>query len=303
MIDNDIIYAQNAKYKQGTLNELYKKYVERSITIDTRFRDNYFKTSASNYMINLPSPLNDVLELDIAQLQIPRTWYSISKALGNNYFHIILYSREKPINKQIIIPDGNYDMESMILALKNAGIEDIIIDVHSDTGKGTNKTIFNKNSTISQINFNLTFDGKSIDNTPLSLKLGWILGFRMGEYKSNNTKQIVSEGQFDAYGPRYLYLAIDDFNHNTMTDHYSALNSSVINKKIIASYSLLSNNDKPNGQDSNYYSITESFLRQYTGPVNINRLNIQLLDEYGRILDLNNMDYSFILKFKTLYIR
>ena len=88
-----------------------------------------------------------------------------------------------------------------------------------------------------------------------------------------------------------------------MADHYSALNSSLINKKIIASYSLLSNSDMPNGQDSNYYSKMVSFIRQYTGPVNINRLKIQLLDEYGRILDINNMDYSFILKFKSLYIR
>ena len=88
MINNDVIYALDAKYKDGTLNELYKKTVNRSITIDTRFRDNYFKTSASDYTINLPSPLNDVLELDVAQLQIPRSWYSISKALGNNYFHV-----------------------------------------------------------------------------------------------------------------------------------------------------------------------------------------------------------------------
>ena len=289
MINNDIIYTQNAKYKDGTLNELYKKYVERSITVDTRFRDNYFKTSASNYMMNLPSPLNDVLELDVAQVQIPRAWYSISKALGNNYFHV------GPDNTRKTIPDGNYDAASMVLALNNA----VTIDVHPDTGIGTNKTIFNN---FTHVIFNLTFDG-NIDNTPLPLKLGWILGFRQGEYKTTAPNQIVSEGQFDAYGPRYLYLAIDDYNHNTMADHYSALNSSVINKKIIASYSLLSNSDMPNGQDSNYYSKMVSFIRQYTGPVNINRLKIQLLDEYGRILDLNNMDYSFILKFKSLYIR
>ena len=293
-MNKDIIYALEAKYKPGTLNELYKKYVERSITIDTRFRDNYFKTSASDYTMNLPSPLNDVLELDIAQLQIPKAWYTISKALGNNYFHVMMGANEK---KRIVIPDGNYTVNNMKLALQES---DVTIDVNSNNGIGTNKTIFN--SAI-QVNFNLTFDGKAIDNTPLPLKLGWILGFRQGEYIKKENKSIVSEGQFDAYGPRYLYLAIDDFNHNTMADHYSALNSSVINKKIIASYSLLSNNDKPNGQDSNYYSKTESFLRQYTGPVNINRLKIQLLDEYGRILDLNNMDYSFILKFKSLYIR
>lgn len=294
-MNKDIIYALDAKYKDGTINKLYKKYVEKFITIDTRFRDNYFNTSASDYTINLPSPLNDVLELDVAQLQIPKSWYSISKVLGNNYFHI------GPGNKQITIPDGNYNADSMILALKKSLKDlDVIIDVNSNTGIGTNKTIF---SNITSINFNLTFDGKAIDNTPLLLKLGWILGFRQGEYKSKNNNKIVSEGQFDGYGPRYLYLAIDDYNNNTMAHHYSALNSSIINKKIIASYSLLSNSDIPNGHNSNYYSKMISFIRQYTGPVNINRLKIQILDEYGRVLDLNNMDYSFILKFKSLYIQ
>ena len=41
--------------------------------------------------------------------------------------------------------------------------------------------------------------------------------------------------------------------------------------------------------------------RQYFGPVDIQKLQIQLLDEYGRILDLNNMDYSFCLTFQTIY--
>jgi len=36
-------------------------------------------------------------------------------------------------------------------------------------------------------------------------------------------------------------------------------------------------------------------------PVNLNNLTIQLLDEYGRILDLNNMDYSICLTMETIY--
>jgi hypothetical protein len=41
--------------------------------------------------------------------------------------------------------------------------------------------------------------------------------------------------------------------------------------------------------------------RQYFGPVDILKLNIQLLDEYGRVIDMNNMDYSFCLTFVTVY--
>ena len=38
-------------------------------------------------------------------------------------------------------------------------------------------------------------------------------------------------------------------------------------------------------------SFTEP--RFYYGPVNINKLEIKLVDDFGRIVDLNNMDFSF----------
>ena len=41
--------------------------------------------------------------------------------------------------------------------------------------------------------------------------------------------------------------------------------------------------------------------REYFGTVNIQNINIQLLDEYGRVIDLNNMDYSFCLTLITAY--
>jgi hypothetical protein len=41
--------------------------------------------------------------------------------------------------------------------------------------------------------------------------------------------------------------------------------------------------------------------REYMGPVNLNNLNIQLLDEFGRVVNLNNMDFSFCLQLTTVY--
>jgi hypothetical protein len=42
-------------------------------------------------------------------------------------------------------------------------------------------------------------------------------------------------------------------------------------------------------------------MREYFGPVDIQRLHISLYDEYGRIIDLNNMDWSITLAFELLY--
>jgi len=41
--------------------------------------------------------------------------------------------------------------------------------------------------------------------------------------------------------------------------------------------------------------------REYMGPIQLDKLKIQLTDEYGRILDLNGADYSFTLEVEQLY--
>ena len=41
--------------------------------------------------------------------------------------------------------------------------------------------------------------------------------------------------------------------------------------------------------------------RSYFCPVNIQKLKIQLIDEYGRVMNLNNMDFSFCLDLTCIY--
>ena len=41
--------------------------------------------------------------------------------------------------------------------------------------------------------------------------------------------------------------------------------------------------------------------KRYFGPVNIQKMKITLYDDLGRILDLNNMDWSLELAFECVY--
>ena len=41
--------------------------------------------------------------------------------------------------------------------------------------------------------------------------------------------------------------------------------------------------------------------RTYFGPVNIQRIRVELRDKYGEILDLQGMDYSFSLELEVGY--
>lgn len=305
-MDPDITYTLNAKYKDGALNELYKRVVTKSVVIDSRFRDNYNNNASSSFIVSLSTPINDIMEIDVAQLEIPKAWYAVSNSLGNNFFYVKTASDTYCIQ----IPDGNYNAARMQVEIQkqltSLGTSlTIQIDVDPDCESGTNRTVFySSGSTI--INFNLYKDAPTnIDPTPLPLRLGWMLGFRQGSYSLNSTppKGLISEGLFDAYGPRSIYLAIEDYNHNQMNETFVPLNNSLINKNILARYVVSNNSDNPNGQDNTYYNKLVSFTRQYTGPVNINKLKIQLLDEYGRIINMNNMDFSFVLTFKGIYIR
>jgi hypothetical protein len=135
-------------------------------------------------------------------------------------------------------------------------------------------------------------DGSPDYYTPLPLKLGWMYGLRNGIYQHNSA--YLSEGVVNLNGPRYVYLVVDDYNNANNDTFVSAFTSSVLNKNILARMGVQSS--KPDLATTANISIVSS-PREYSGPVDVEKMQIQLLDEYGRILNLNNMDFSFCLSF------
>jgi hypothetical protein len=123
-----------------------------------------------------------------------------------------------------------------------------------------------------------------------------MLGFRNGLYVGNIN--YISEGIIDTKGSKYLFLVVDDHNNNVNNGFYSAFNQSVLNNNILARISLQTPIYQTLGQN-NLSLVTTP--REYFGPVNLTNLHIQLLDEYGRVVNLNNMDYSFCLTLTTVY--
>ena len=77
-------------------------------------------------------------------------------------------------------------------------------------------------------------------------------------------------------------------------------NSTFNDTSILAKLSM---NSFAGESDFNYYSgsVQLGFMRNYIGPVNVRRIKIRLLDQMGRVIDLNNIDYSFTLKFEQVY--
>jgi len=97
---------------------------------------------------------------------------------------------------------------------------------------------------------------------------------------------------------RYVYLAIDDFNNSVNNHFMTAFNKSILNKNILARISLTGSYFTMI-MENNLNLVTEP--RKYFGPVDIQRLHLQLFDDRGRIVPMNSADFSFCLTFKQLY--
>ena len=159
------------------------------------------------------------------------------------------------------------------------------------------------------------------DTRPLPYFLGWQLGFRTAVYEmyggmdasgnmdmdasGNRAPQAaVSEGICLITGPNYVFLCIDDYNNNVNNYYASAFGSSTIAPNIIARLNIkqqIGSAGAFNVISGESLSTSLTYSREYFGPVDIQRIRITLVDEFGRVLDLNNMDWSFALMFECLY--
>jgi hypothetical protein len=300
--DKPYLSSYPSEFFPGVINPLKKRTIKKNLNIDTRFRENYFSSPSTNFNFALPIDFDNVLQMQLTSLELPTTYYNVSKQYGNNFFSITANTSTTVVT----IPDGNYTYDGIVniiyTQLTNLGapFNEVVflLNINNNSGSGQMMVGLIPASTITSISLNFQADRFGIDDrsTPLPLKFGWMLGFRNGIYENN--LNYVSEGIVDVTGPRYIYLVVDDHNNNVNNGFYSAFNSSLLNNNILARISLQSRFFDV--QISNNLNIVTT-PREYFGPVNIKNINIQLLDEYGRVLDINNMDYSFCLTLITAY--
>lgn len=121
-LDPKIVSTQLFDYSKnpsGT-NPLLKQTIKRIISIDSQFRDRQFQPISTDFTFNLSEPLKDVVSLKLYSINIPYTWYTISKAYGANL--IYLKGNSPGITNglhdyQIAIAPGNYTPSDFISAI------------------------------------------------------------------------------------------------------------------------------------------------------------------------------------------
>jgi hypothetical protein len=242
--------------------------------------------------------------MKLASIEIPNAWYLFSHLQKNNQFIIEFHTKNQ--NKTIfpiILPDGNYDSESLQHYLNTTyfyesntetDLKYLKFSIDPYNFKSKFEILADDYPSSSPLQFSLLFledINQNIMNT-----MGWILGFRMPKYIHIKEK-ICSEGLFDAGGDRYIYVSITDYQYNNNTLNVVGFDKSILNEDIIAKIPMV------NGKLSLIIDDNNDLVkkRKYNGPVNISRLHIKIMDKFGTIIDLNNMDYSLTLELEILY--
>ena len=295
-----------SEYFPGIINPLKRRTIKQSLNIDSRFRENYSNSLSSNFNVVLPMIINNVFTMQLSSIELPISYYVLSNLYGNNFFSLKIEDGDTYL---ITIPEGNYTNAGIINAINTVVADELTktkskvtitfsVDIDATNDSGTAKTkVFSSPSTTFELNFQIDKLGNEDKGIPLPLKFGWLLGFRNGTYVQETS--YASEGIISVSPSRYIYLVVDDFNNNVNNGFYSAFHSSILNKNILARISLQPVASFERFAQTNLNIVTTP--REYFGPVNIKNLNIQLLDEYGRIMDLNFMDFSFCLTLTLRY--
>ena len=237
--------------------------------------------------------------MSISNIQIPLSCYSISKSLNNNSFTISYNNNTHTIT----LPDGNYSSQfkdhaaSIELVINkliiNSNIPDISNNVRFCIDRISGKSVFTTDNS-GQLNIDFTMN----ENTnPLSFKLGWLLGYRAGRYTGPS---IVSEGICHITGSKYIFLGINDYQNSGANNFIANFSESTLPSNIITRFNI----DFSKEENGVYTSTLDTDLnnnmnnnyREYFGPVDIQKLTFTLYDHFGRIIDLNFMDWSLVLE-------
>jgi len=332
------ILASNLNEKNINMS---RDTITKVLTVDSRFRADYNGSLSTDFNISLPYSINNVTELQIHDIEFPATFYTFQENFENNYMWLkYTYSDNGQVTTGYIyfyIPPANYtqikiieDMQAVIdtsnvpLVIKH----DLNIDVSSGIEYGTGTVTFEPTedsgtSGITITNLELNFKSSMISSSDSSYnvshfigsedekiskyynvdsavnykqRMGWILGFRKSLY--NGSTSYTSEGQLDIIGPRYVYLLVNDFNTSSNVNFLSNSETNLLANNILGRISLKNYTFSVQLQkDFTIYGEPRYFF----GRVNIDKLEIKVIDEFGRIINLNGMDFSFTIRMTVNY--
>jgi hypothetical protein len=299
-VDHRPISTFNNNIKAGDINPLTRTTLKRALTT----------THSTNFMIELPSAVKKVVSMKLIDADFPEVVYTVSEQLGSDSFYID--------DTYVKIPAGSYSAEALVYEINKVLLAlglTVVLSYNDNNGLMT----FDNGV----VPFTLDFAYTHIDCPTLpsniykdQLTLGWILGFR-GNYilpiastqvkyfactveknqrnipfKYEGASQYTGESLFAPHGANYFLISINDYQNNHDNTFISPFQLQTVADNNILAKLLTKCCNK---------CCVDHPHRIYFGPTDIARLEIKIYDEFGRIIDINNADYSLTLELEVIY--
>lgn len=257
--------------------------VKHIINIDSRFRAPAPGSDAGNFTFNLISPIRNVLRIRVTSIEMANNYYIFSAYRQN----VVILVQAGSVTTNIQIPDGNYMVNDMIVALNAAfaavpTLSSITVGFNAVTGKFTfTGTVPFKISTI-------TPEGQSY-NRPIDYGLGYNLGFSRGIFTatgSGPSYTLTSNQPAYFAGDPYVFLKVNDFDcvRQTVTGN---------DFKALAKIIVTQAKDYMNFDD---YASQHAKEVTFPAPYDLSRFRVQLLDPYGNLIQMGSSQISFSLE-------
>lgn len=310
-----------------------KRTITRILTVDSKFKDDDRKNTTSHFQVSFPERINEVTKMEIMEYSGPSAIRMISGAQQNNFFTLTLkYSDATPDATKVIKSPDTYRIERSIMT--SATIIEFINNINAQlnvagddfeygsfkfnheivAGVSLNEIIMDRTisfvydptvaSNVSEVilDFVSPIPGQSTVPFVFEKSLGYILGFRKGKVSSsvlsNNKYYIEAASLVDLNDFKYAYLIVDDFISNSETNIITSEVKSQGNcaGSLRHGGNILGKIIYRNELNYNMYNRVISTPREYYGSVDIQKLKIALVNEYGDYIDTQELDWSFTLR-------
>jgi hypothetical protein len=269
------------------------------INIDSRFRDRTAYPNSAFFVYRLKDVLKNCNYIRLSSFEIPNLYFTFSERKKNLSFKITILSVEYTVT----IGPGMYNYEQLLVIIQNA-IDSIISSQSLTVSIELSFTSITGFVTInSDTNFSINFD----NNDPYLKPLGYYLGFRKNTYTAqtkvvNNATvyYIVSESQLDTTGDHYMFLRINDYgvihhDFDSITNTYQISDSmKTPGRKNLLAKIIINEQKTEHVFDNGSNFLSKSYI--FKQPIDISRLEIELIEPSGFTIDLLYMDFSFTLE-------
>ena len=242
------------------------------LNIDSKIRNLNNYPNSSYFKIDKNIDLKNIDYIKLVSFELVNNFYVFTNGRHNISF-IIKYNS---VDYTITISERNYTISELLTEI-NDKITSVIGNNICTFVNNNNTNIITLNKiTVSTLEIDFSNVG-TLNDTYKSL--GYFLGFRKNNYIVE--EDFNAETQHNVLGDNYLFIKVNDYGNLYIQPNLPIkVFSKIIFKKPV---------------DNLVYKIQPNFY-SFKAPININKIEIELIDIFGNRLDIGNIDYSLTVE-------